>query len=106
MTSCFTVPPATAFAARASLPPTASQRRRRYYHCFPQYKILLLYIKEERLFRRSSGIRERLTFAQGGITWRRERLQRIYFTDEVWAIGGAHTNPYVTVLEDGVTATS
>ena len=46
-------------------------------------------------------MRERLTFAQEGITWRRDRVQRICFTDEVWAMGGAHTDSYVTVLEDG-----
>ena len=36
-----------------------------------------------------------------GLTWTRERVQRICFTDEVWAYGGAHTNSYVTVLKDG-----
>ena len=45
--------------------------------------------------------RERLSFAEDGITWQRSRVQRICFTDEVWAFGGAHTSSYVTVLEDG-----
>jgi hypothetical protein len=45
--------------------------------------------------------RERREFCEDGITWRRERVQRICFTDEVWAFGGAHTSSYVTVLEDG-----
>ncbi len=46
-------------------------------------------------------IAERLAFAQDGLTWTRSRVQRIMFTDEVWAMGGAHTTSYVTVLEDG-----
>lgn len=46
-------------------------------------------------------IEERRIFAEDGITWRRERVQRICFTDEVWAMGGAHNTSYVTVLEDG-----
>jgi hypothetical protein len=44
---------------------------------------------------------ERLSFAEDGRTWPRSRVQRICFTDEVWAFGGAHTNSYVTVLKDG-----
>lgn len=46
-------------------------------------------------------IAERLAFAEDGITWRRDRVQRICFTDEVWAMGGAHTDAYVTVKIDG-----
>jgi hypothetical protein len=45
-------------------------------------------------------IAKRLAFAQDGITWRRDRVQRIYFTDEVWVIGGAHTDLYVTIKID------
>jgi hypothetical protein len=44
---------------------------------------------------------ERLDIAENSITWPLERVQRICFTDEVWAFGGAHTNSYVTVLKDG-----
>ena len=44
---------------------------------------------------------ERLEFVKDGITWTRERVQRICFTDEVWAFGGAHTSSYITVLKDG-----
>jgi len=44
---------------------------------------------------------ERLAFAQQGIQWTRERLYHQIFSDEVWAMGGAHTEEYVTVKEDG-----
>jgi hypothetical protein len=44
---------------------------------------------------------QRVAFAQEGITWDRERLQRQMFSDEVWAFGGAHTESWVTVKEDG-----
>ena len=44
---------------------------------------------------------ERLTFAHQAILWTAERLYCQMFTDEVWAMGGAHTTSYVTVLEDG-----
>ena len=44
---------------------------------------------------------ERLAFAQQGITWDRARLYNQMFSDEVWAMGGAHTVQYVTVKEDG-----
>ena len=46
-------------------------------------------------------IRERREFAEWGITWPRDRVQRVCFTNEVWAMGGAYTTSYVTVLEDG-----
>jgi len=45
-------------------------------------------------------MRERLQFARDAITWNRERLYRQIFTDEVWAMGGAHTVSYVTVKTD------
>src|SRR5271165_2194899 len=45
---------------------------------------------------------ERLAFAQDGITWSRARLESQLFTDEVWAMGGAHTTSYVTVRKDGL----
>jgi len=44
---------------------------------------------------------ERLAFAEEGVHWTRERVYRICFTDEIWAMGGAHTEAYVTVLQDG-----
>jgi hypothetical protein len=44
---------------------------------------------------------ERLEFAEEGITWDRTRLYNQMFSDEVWAMGGAHTVQYVTVKEDG-----
>ena len=44
---------------------------------------------------------ERLEFAKIGITWSRERLLLQMFSDEVWAMGGAHTVSYVTVKADG-----
>jgi hypothetical protein len=44
---------------------------------------------------------ERLDLVEDGVTWQPSRVQRICFTDEVWAFGGAHTNSYVTVLKDG-----
>jgi hypothetical protein len=44
---------------------------------------------------------ERLAFAREGIQWSKERLYQQMFTDEAWAMGGAHTTSYVTVKEDG-----
>ena len=44
---------------------------------------------------------ERLAFVEEGITRLRERLFLQTFSDEVWAFGGAHTQQYVTVKEDG-----
>jgi hypothetical protein len=46
-------------------------------------------------------IAERLAFTHEGITWSRYRLQRQMFSDEVWTVGGAHTDSWVTVKEDG-----
>ena len=46
-------------------------------------------------------MQERLTFAEDGITWPRERVQRVAFSDEVWAFGRAHTSAYVTMKLDG-----
>jgi len=44
---------------------------------------------------------ERVAFAEQAIHWSRERLYRQIFSDEVWAMGGAHSQEYVTVKEDG-----
>jgi hypothetical protein len=44
---------------------------------------------------------ERLAFAREGIQWTHVRLFRQIFSDEVWASGGARTQEYVTVKEDG-----
>jgi len=44
---------------------------------------------------------ERVAFAEEGITWSRERVQKQMFSDEVWAMGGAYTDSWVTVKEDG-----
>ena len=44
---------------------------------------------------------ERLIFARQARLWSRSRLYIQMFTDEVWAMGGAHTTSYVTVKEDG-----
>ena len=44
---------------------------------------------------------ECLIFACEGLLWTRTRLYCQMFTDEVWAMGGAHTTSYVTVLENG-----
>ena len=44
---------------------------------------------------------ERVAFAQEGLTWTRQRVQKQAFSDEVWAMGGAHTVSYTTVKEDG-----
>lgn len=46
-------------------------------------------------------MRERVTFAEEGKTWTPERLFLQIFSDEVWAMGGAYTQSYVTVKEDG-----
>ena len=44
---------------------------------------------------------ERDTFAQEALQWTKERVYAQMFTDEVWAIGGAHTTSYVIVKQDG-----
>jgi hypothetical protein len=46
-------------------------------------------------------LQERLAFANEAILWERGRVLRQMFTDEVWAMGGAHTTSYVTVKKDG-----
>jgi len=46
-------------------------------------------------------MQERVDFAEEAITWTPERLFHQIFSDEVWAMGGAHTQSYVTVKEDG-----
>jgi hypothetical protein len=46
-------------------------------------------------------MQERVDFAKEGLTWTLERLFHQIFSDEVWASGGAHTQSYVTVKEDG-----
>jgi hypothetical protein len=46
-------------------------------------------------------IAKRLAFAKEGITWTPNRLFYRIFSDEVWAFGGAHTQLYITVKEDG-----
>jgi hypothetical protein len=46
-------------------------------------------------------MRERLELAERGVTWPRTYVQKICFTDEVWAFGGAHTSSYVTCKQDG-----
>jgi DDE superfamily endonuclease len=46
-------------------------------------------------------IKKRLTFAEDAVRWPRDRVQRVAFSDEVWAFGGAHTSAYVTMKEDG-----
>jgi len=45
-------------------------------------------------------MQERVDFAEG-LTWTPERLFHQVFSDEVWAMGGAHTQSYITVKEDG-----
>jgi len=44
---------------------------------------------------------DRYGFAQWAVTWDRERVLNQIFSDEVWAMGGAHTTSYVTVRQDG-----
>jgi hypothetical protein len=46
-------------------------------------------------------MRERVAFVEQGIQWPRERLYRQIFSHEVWAMGGAHTQEYVTLKTDG-----
>ena len=43
---------------------------------------------------------ECVIFAREGLQWSTSRLYIQMFTDEVWAMGGAHTTSYVTVKED------
>ena len=42
-------------------------------------------------------LQERLTFAEKGILWTRERVENQIFWDEVWAMGGAFTTSYVAI---------
>jgi hypothetical protein len=44
---------------------------------------------------------KRVDFAEEAIHWTKERLYQQMFTDEVWAMGGAHTMEYITVKENG-----
>jgi uncharacterized phage-associated protein len=46
-------------------------------------------------------MQERVDFAKEGLTWTLKRLFHQIFSNEVWAIGGAHTQSYVTIKEDG-----
>jgi hypothetical protein len=46
-------------------------------------------------------IQERIDFTEEGKTWTPERLFHQFFSDEVWAMGGVHTQSYITVKEDG-----
>jgi hypothetical protein len=46
-------------------------------------------------------MQERVDFAEEAITWTPQRLFLQMFSDEVWAMGGAHTRSYVIVKEDG-----
>lgn len=45
--------------------------------------------------------RQRLEFAREALNWTKERVMNQIFSDEVWAMGGAHTASYVTVRQDG-----
>ena len=44
---------------------------------------------------------KRLAFAEDGITWEKETVLNICFSDEVWATRGAHTVSWVTTKVDG-----
>jgi hypothetical protein len=46
-------------------------------------------------------MQERVDFVKEGLTWTPTRLFHQIFSDEVWAMGGAYTQSYVTVKEDG-----
>jgi hypothetical protein len=46
-------------------------------------------------------MQEHVEFAKEGLIWTPERLFHQIFSDEVWAMGGAYTQSYVTVKEDG-----
>jgi hypothetical protein len=46
-------------------------------------------------------MQERVDFAEEGLTWIPDRLYHQIFSDEVWAMGGAHTQSHVTVKEGG-----
>jgi hypothetical protein len=43
----------------------------------------------------------RLQFAEKGLRMTKEDVMNIVFSDEVWAMGGAHTTSFVTVQKDG-----
>ena len=49
----------------------------------------------------AEDMRMRVLFCQNAKTWTRERLNRQMFSDEVWAMGGAHTTAYITCKKDG-----
>jgi hypothetical protein len=42
-----------------------------------------------------------LLFAEEGITWDRQCVACILFSDKVWAKGGAHIVKWITMQEDG-----
>jgi hypothetical protein len=44
---------------------------------------------------------ERLDLVEQGVTWPRPYAQRICFTDEMWAFGGAHASSYIICLKGG-----
>jgi hypothetical protein len=46
-------------------------------------------------------MRKRVVFAEQGITWLWERVMNQIFSDKVWAMGGAHTEQYMSVKSDG-----
>lgn len=46
-------------------------------------------------------LKERVTFAQEGITWTRESVGNQIFSNKVWVIGGLFTISYVTIKKDG-----
>jgi hypothetical protein len=46
--------------------------------------------------------RKQLAFAEQGLTWSFKRVMNQIFSDEVWAMGGAHTEQYVSVKSNGI----
>jgi hypothetical protein len=45
-------------------------------------------------------MQKRLDFARQAINWSQERLYSQIFSDEVWAMGGAHTLSFITIKDD------
>ena len=58
-------------------------------------------IAPKKRFSEDPGVmRERVDFAVEAITWTPKRLFNQIFLDEVWAMGGTHTQSWITVKED------
>ena len=68
------------------------------FHLLDYYQQIF---KRKKFSDNSAVKQEHLIFAHQAILWPRSRVEHQIFSDEVWAMGGAHTASYVTVKENG-----